>query len=321
MKNKLSIFAALCALAVLITASPQVMASAREGLRLCGELILPSLFPFFVVSSLLRRLGLPARLGRHLEPVMRRCFHASGLGASALLMGLTGGYPLGAACVAELLRTGQLRREEAEKLLTFCNNTGPAFLVGAIGGGVFRSSRLGLALYGIHALSALLTGFILRARESRPPASSAPLIHPETSLSQALPGAVADSVPAVLSVCGFVVCFTVFTALLDANGFLTAATALLSARTGLERSWLRALLCGFFELGSGVGALRGMATTPLNLALSAAMVGWGGLSVLFQTMAQFADLDVKSAPHWAGRFLSACFSFVLAYGLGCLLKM
>ena len=63
MKSKFALISTLCALFVLIFASREVIASCRYGLTLCVELILPSLFPFFVMSVLLGKLGFPAWLG------------------------------------------------------------------------------------------------------------------------------------------------------------------------------------------------------------------------------------------------------------------
>ena len=83
-----------------------------------------------------------------------------------------------------------------------------------------------------------------------------------------------------------------------------------------SRSAGRALLLGFWELGGGIGALRGLAPTPGNLALAAALVGWGGVSVQFQTLAVLADSDSKTSLHLAGRFMSAVFGAALAYGMG-----
>ena len=163
MKRKLPIYAALCALFVLITASSQVIVCASEGLRLCGELIVPSLFPFFVDSLLLGKLGFPEALGRCLSPLTRRLFHVSGKGATALFIGLTGGYPMGAAYLAELLERGEISPRETERLLGFCNNSGPAFLVGAIGAGVFDSAKAGHLLYIAHIQAALASGILLRS--------------------------------------------------------------------------------------------------------------------------------------------------------------
>ena len=317
MKRSLPILAALCALFVLLTASPAVIRSASEGLRLCGELIVPSLFPFFVVSLLLAKLGFPQLLGRKLSPLTRRLFGVSGPGATALFIGLTGGYPMGAAYLAELTEQGRISPREAERLLGFCNNSGPSFLVGAIGAGVFGSVRAGLLLYAAHALAALLTGLLLRrkpnaAEEAPPPPSQPPF-------SRALSEAVGGAVPAILSVCSFVLIFTVFTGLLDANGFLAALGARLSAVSGLSSQQSRALLLGFWELGGGVGALRGLPPAPINLALAAALVGWGGVSVHLQSLALFSALPLRCRLHLPARILSAVFGAALSWLLALLI--
>lgn len=317
MKNKLSVIAALCAMVVLITASPQVIASCREALQLCCELIIPSLFPFFVVSVLLSRLGLPAYLEKFLAPLSAKLFGVSGAGATALFVGLTGGYPLGASYIADMHQQGHISAREAERLLAFCNNSGPAFIVGAVGSGVFFSPKAGLMLYGAHILAALFTGLIFRQNgpSVSPPASK----QPSLGLSQALPDSVRQAVISILNVCGFVVCFSVFAGLMDAGGFFPAMAGRLSELLGKELHWCRALLAGILELGSGAGAMRGLALTPANLALAAWILGWGGVSVHFQTMAVIADADIKSGLHFAGRLVSAFIGAGLAYLAGLLL--
>ena len=316
MKQKLPILAALCALFLLIVASDTAIERAAYGLRLCWELILPSLFPFFVVSSQLGRLGFPKLAGQQLAPLARRMFRTSGAGMTALLIGLTGGYPLGAAYIAELEERGEIGSEEAARLLGFCNNSGPAFLIGAIGTGIFGSSGIGLLLYLSHVLAAVLSGLLLRSRTGFDAPETAPPLSAPPSFARALSEAVRQSVPALLNVCGFVVFFTVFCGFLDAAGFLDALAARLALLPGLGEIQARSLLLGFWELGGGIGALRGLAPTPGNLALAAALVGWGGVSVQFQTLAVLADSKMKTSLHLAGRFMSAVIGAALAYGLG-----
>ena len=104
MKNRFAILSALAALFVLIVASRQAIESARYGLQLCLELILPSLFPFFLISVLLSRLGLPLRLGRRLSRPAERLFGISGVGATALVVGLCGGGRRGLPHTRQRLR-------------------------------------------------------------------------------------------------------------------------------------------------------------------------------------------------------------------------
>lgn len=317
MKNRLAVIVCLCSFAALALCSKQVIESCRYAVELCLSLILPSLFPFFVLSVLLNRLGLPGYLGRLLTPLASRVYGVTGAGASALLIGLTGGYPLGAAYIADMERSGAITAREGERLLAFCNNSGPAFIIGAVGAGAFGSGKAGLLLYLCHVLSAMLTGLFFRQKDYC--REIPPLQLDSVYISQALPEAVKQAMGALLNVCGFVMCFTVLVGLLDAGGAFSLVCGHLSAVFGLELQFTHAALTGVLELGSAAGALRGLAPTPLNMALAAGILGWGGISVHFQTLAVLAGSKIKGALHFAGRLISASIGMVLAYALSMLL--
>ncbi|MFR0770562.1 MAG: hypothetical protein ACLSHO_14075 [Dysosmobacter sp.] len=113
-----------------------------------------------------------------------------------------GGYPIGARTAAELYASGDLTRQEAERLLTFCNNSNPVFLISVLGVGVFGSVRAGLWLWLIHVCAALLTGLLFRGLGRgrkpfpppfpfRPPLCQRPLCHP----SGTAPGPCSPSAP------------------------------------------------------------------------------------------------------------------------------
>lgn len=311
MRGRLAVGISICAMAALIFSSEQVISSCRGALTLCCELIIPSLFPFFLLSILMNRLKIPFYLGKIFAPFSRLLFGVSGTGGTALVMGLCGGYPLGAAYIADMRKSGLIERDESERLLAFCNNSGPAFIIGAVGTGIFRSSAVGLYLYGIHILSAILTGLFFR----RGTAESDGDIRPPAPLpfAQAFTETVKDAVISILNVCGYVVCFTVLVGLLDADGFFSLIIGHLSHMSGAELHWVRAFLTGILELGSGTGQMQGLNLLPINLALAAFLVGWGGVSVHFQTMAQIADTDIKGSLHFAGRLICASIAALLAY--------
>ena len=309
MKNTLAVLGALCAMVCLVLAPSAAIESARYALSLCAELIVPSLLPFFAASALLIRLGAPQELGRLLAPLARKLWGVSGAGASAFLAGICGGYPLGAQTVAELYGAKQISREEAERLLRFCNNSGPSFLIGVIGSGLFSSRSAGLLLYGVHILAAILTGALFR-RRTAPCSSPRPVQCP--GIAEALVASVRQATSSALSVCGFVVCFCVLSGLLDALGLWDAAAALLSRSSLVPAPDARALLIGLTELSSGIGALRGLPPTAGRFVLCAFLCGWGGLSVHLQTMAVLAETDMDGRSHLAGRFFSAILSALLA---------
>lgn len=304
--------AALAAGAALLIWPSAAAEGVRRALGVCGEVIIPSLFPFFVLGSALSALGLPQRLAVACSGGMSRLFGAPGAGAAALVMGLAGGYPLGAATAAQLVQSGAVTRAEGERLLGFCNNSGPAFLVGAAGAGVFGSARAGLALYAAHILAALTAGLLMRGYGSG---------IMSTCPSPPEPGrgvfvrAVTGSVGNVLRVCGFVVIFSALCSALDAAGLFPRLCGALAARAGLELGAARALLTGFFEIGGGVSSLAGCAATRANFALCALIIGWGGLSVHMQTAAAAAPAGLGMARHLCGRVLSAALSALYAAAL------
>lgn len=289
----------LCLLALLLF--PQDAAqSARGALTLCAQTVIPSLFPFFVLSSLLIACGASALLSALLAPLMRPLFGLSGAGAAALALGLCGGYPVGARTAAELVESGALSREEGERLLIFCNNAGPGFLLGICGGAVFASPRAGAALYLIHVASALFTGMLL-TRCLPPlsaPFSAGAAQHRSVSLSAALPAAVQGALAGILNVCAFVVFFTVCTRLL-----------LRALPESFAFSLPCALLIGFFELTSGVTALP---PTRAGFLACAALLAWGGLSVHCQTLSALSASALSARYYLRAKAAQTLLSVILS---------
>ncbi len=106
---------------------PHAAAGAAKALALCAGTVIPSLFPFMAVTGLLVRLGFGQWLAPYMAGLMAPLFRLPGCAGSALLLGLVGGYPIGARTAAELYASGALTAQEAERLLTFCNNSNPCF--------------------------------------------------------------------------------------------------------------------------------------------------------------------------------------------------
>ena len=161
---------AASAAAALLLLRPQKAASAvRAGLALCAGTVVPSLFPFFAAISLLLQLGAAEALGRLCAPIMRPLFRMRGVCALPLLAGLLGGYPSGAKTAASLYAQGRITRQEAELLLGFCDNCGPAFLLGCVGAGVLGDPGAGAALFATRTGAPLIPVYIQpKKRRFRP---------------------------------------------------------------------------------------------------------------------------------------------------------
>ena len=288
---------------------------AYHGLKLCAEMLIPSLLPFFVVTGLLRAWGLPGVLGRLLEAPAARLWGVDGACVSAFLLGIIGGYPLGAATIGQLRADGAISREEGERALAFCSNTGPAFLLGAAGMGVFHSQKAGFLLYGAHVLSAALVGVLVSKRSKRETPRERSYIA-VASVSKALPETVEQAARALLSVSAFVVLFSVLTGLLTHIGYLPALAGRLAADTGLELTAARALFTGLLEIGSGLGTMRGLAPTGGNLALAAFSLSFGGPAVWCQTLGVISESDLTGRYYLPGKLLQGAIAAVLVLMAG-----
>ena len=266
----------------------------QEALRLCARSVIPSLFPFMVVTSVLLSLGFGELAAPWLAGLMEPLFRVPGAGSAALLLGLVGGYPIGAQTAAELYRDGLVSREEAERILAFCNDSNPVFLISVLGAGVFGSVRAGVWIWLIHVFSALLTGLAFRGTGAgaRPSRTADRPVFRAMGLIPAFVGAVRSSVSGMLSVCGFVAFFYV----------LAHPLAALGGRLG-------PCLVGITALFSLTPLL-----TPdrFGFILAAGAAGWGGISVLCQTLAVLEGSGLRLRNCLLGKAVQGLLSLLLA---------
>ena len=284
--------------------SEEVSAVMTQTAGLCIRVLLPSLFPFFVLSSLLISSGIVQRCAPRLEPLTRALFGLHGSCAAAVLLGAVGGYPVGAKTVCSLYQQGACEKMDALQALRFCNNAGPAFVMGAVGAGLLGNRQLGILLYGIHLISALLMGVIFH--DNNGIVKSYSITDKETEkmpLISCFLQAVTGSFSAFLNVCAFVLLFSVIMCLLG-------QLPLLSRLAPLSHG----LLCGLLELTSGTAALAS-ADLPRRVLLAALsfLCGWGGLSVQLQTVSFLREAGLPCREYLRFKLLHGVLSALLAF--------
>lgn len=280
-------YAAVLLLLTLTIAYPSACSDAvQSGLKLCLTRAIPSLFPFFVLSCIIVRCGLSDCLARLLAPLMR-LYRLPSSGITALLLGFLGGYPSGAQTVTELVSSGRCTEQEGNRLLFFCNNTGPAFLIGLCGSSLFHSVRVGMYLYGIHILSACLSGFLFRGNAVS--AQKIPVSKPP-AFTRCLTESILQAGKTALCVTSFVLYFSVIISLLSQIGLISSVSRILSTLLPVSPDVCSAVLTGSLELTSGLAALSHCNTSPLTrLVICSGLCAFGGLCILFQSCA--------AAPH------------------------
>lgn len=283
--------------------SEAAVAYIGRGLTLCARTVIPSLFPFMVISELLVSSGAGEAFGRLFSRLMQWLFGLSGAGASAVFLGSMCGFPMGAKTAVGLLDRNVISKNECEHLLTFTNNPGSAFLITAVGVTLYGNRRLGVLLYATVLGTGFLVGFLSRFFLRR---GEHPTEHPHFPSGlhlggvETFTGAVSGAATSMLTVCAYVIFFSALT------GALGCA---LSEGGGGGVGFT--LLSGLLEMTGGISLAAAHPDPRWALILTAAFAGWSGFSVHLQVMTLCSGRDLSFRPY----LLAKAFQGVLCGGV------
>lgn len=273
-----AVFACL-GMVILILDGKTALSGAGEGLSLVWETVIPSLFPFFFLSILitggfsgttfpiLRLLGKIFRIPEGAEPVLISAF--------------LGGYPTGVQAVATAWKNGSLKKEDAQQMMAFCNNPGPAFLFGMVASFFPKPGTVWL-IWGILLLSAAAVSQLFPCSGKK--ASLSPSSNPVTPVS-----ALKSAVMVTAQVCGWVILFRTMMA------FLQRWILWLLPAEG------QAAVIGALELSNGCCFLSEISDLRLRFVLCCGMLSFGGVCVAMQTVSVSQGLSMKN--YWIGKGL------------------
>lgn len=308
-----TLFAVIFVLAMVV--NPKVVyEGALSGLSAWWNIVFPALLPFFIATEILMKLGLVKFIGVLLEPVMRPLFNVPGAGAFVLVIGFTSGYPIGSMVTAHLRQQNLCTRVEAERLMSFTNNSSPLFMLTAVSVGMFGRPELGLLIAGSHYLANILLGLTLRfyrrndrkfvtsnsSNWSLRYAFSELMQHHRTCklpLGQLIGESVSSSVTKLINIGGFIILFAVIIKLLTYAGIISVIASVLGlflTPLGFPPSILTALASGGLEMTIGTKLASEAEASELQRLMAVAMIlGWSGLSIHAQVASMIARTDIR----------------------------
>ncbi len=302
-QGQLSCLVLLLLLFLLLLCYPQqVTRFVQKGLSLSVSTLIPSLFPFLVLSRILVGLGFAQMLPRPLLRPVARLLGLSPGGCCALLLGWLCGFPAGASFVSAAVGKGEMTACEGERLLLLSSIPSMGFLFSAVGSGIWRDPAFGRALWVLFLLSALLTDRIFYRKGTRDQmeAPTVPRLSPVSP--RLLTDAMADGVLNMLVICGYVVFFTV----------LSGMGGMLLERLSLP-AICRVLLACILELSGGVKAAGEWDSGMGGRLLTAFAVAWSGLSVHCQAMAVAAPCPGRAGKYLLAKAAQGGFSLLLCW--------
>ncbi len=270
----------------------------RESLSLCARAVVPSLFPFMVLSELLVASGAGEWLTAPLARPLGKILGLSRAGCCAVVLGLLCGFPVGARCAILSYERGSMERTECERVLACSSIPSSAFLISTVGTTLWHDAKFGVFLYVSAISSALLCGIFLYVLQKRRKKGSQQTLSPSPAKIcfkvGMFPSAVRNATMSTLLICAYVVFFST----------LTGTVELVLGRFAANEA-THAILAFFLELSGGVSAAAGLANRRLAAILTGAAVGWSGLSIHCQMLSLCDGHNLSTRPYLAAKLVQA----------------
>ena len=266
-----------------------------KGLGLSAGTMVPSLFPFIVVSTFASNSGAIDYLGQKTDKFFRKIFRLSGAAGSIILFGLFGGFPVGCSMAANLYSQKKITSSEAKRIALSSVNAGPAFVIGAVGTMMLSSFRAGIIIFISLSLSSLIIAFITKwilPSDSETDKTSTT----EISLPDALVSSVYSSSKTMFLICAWILVFSCFINILTGTS---------------ENEKMSELIKIFSEVSQGCEQISAT-KNPAHLAF---VIGWSGLCVHCQVLPHVLKTGLKIRYFLCSRLFHACLSSLICAGI------
>lgn len=316
------IIVGLCLLffmALLIMFPAQALSACRESFSLFIYSVFPALFPFFVCTSLLMRIGAIHAISKRIEPFMRFLFGCSGKAGFVFCMSILAGYPMGARLIGQLRSRNEISIQEAQHMLSFCSTSGPLFILGAVSIGMLGNAQIGYTLLCVHILSAIFTGLLLKPARPFPLVCEMDTRKKITSMpfGTMLLNAITEGLKGMSLVGSLILLFSIILSLLKAGGFMqyiVFSIEKLLVVLQMPSIYAEGIFAGVWEISNGAHILSSAVPqlTPEKIALISAVMAWGGFSVHAQSIALLSGSGVKPSAYLCSKLIQTMIAYILA---------
>lgn len=279
--------------AIILSFPADCLSFSLNGLNLWFERMIPTLFPFMVLSGIIIRMNLTGSFVRLLNPLFARIFRVNSDCIYGIVIGFLCGFPMGAHVASQLYKKGNITKSEASYLLAFCNNIGPVYFLSFVLP-TLKLKETSIYLFGMYGLP-FLYGLFLRytvytnisdrylcpSSDSLPSSEKLPFSGKASSLLAALDESVFSSLSSIARLGGYMIFFNLLFIL------PSLAVRFLPIKEDFSILFTGGAGC-LLEITGGIGILS--ARAPLWVLC---ILPFGGLSCIVQTYSMIKDTDLS----------------------------
>ncbi len=302
--NMISFALVLCICSIFLFFPSTCFTGAKKGLELWFFTLIPSLYPFLVVTNTILLSELFLSLCKVLKPIFCPLFAVSENGCFPLLVGLLSGYPMGAKACADLVKENKISLSEGQYLLCFVNNPSPIFLLCYISQICLKCPQYCFYFYGILLLSACLVSFCYRLKYktkkfSHP--SQEQLYRTQPSARKVIDKAMRNASRTMTSIGGYIIFCSILTHTIQTAPHLSVA--------------LKIGILALIELSIGSHAICQFAfPLHIKIILTLTVASFGGLCSVLQTHSVIAESGLSIKKYIFAKLLQSLLVSILALG-------
>lgn len=282
-----------------------VFTGASYGLVLWFRHVLPTLLPYMILINVLICTPALHWICRITSTFLCPLLGTSYYGTFAVLTGFLCGYPMGAKTTSDLLNVNKISRSEASYLLSFCNNTSPAFILSYVVAQNMKERNLCIPFFLILTFTPLMLSFIFRLFYRLPESSCSFLqvtpgsfSNPSESISDSfLDRCILNAFESVTKVGGYMMMFSVLIQLLASV---------------LPNTIFSLLLYSSLEISTGIRLLFSSALyTTEKIILCAFLTSFGGWCCIAQTYSMISSSQLPILPYITAKLVTALVTSLL----------
>lgn len=288
--KKILIFILLAFMIIYFLRYPSIITDgAVSGLKISSNLIVPSLFPFCVICIFIIKSESLSFIKKIISPFSLKFFRLTSNEFFVMIMSFIGGYPLGAKLINNLYISKQIDKNTATVMMCYCVNAGPAFIIIAVGNCILNSKILGNILLVSHLCAsiiiALISRFFIKNKKENFTINTK-----VSTLSDIFVESTADACSTVISICSFVVLFSV----------------IINIVNNFNIPILKEMIISLLEVTSGIIRCK-------NIYIISALLAWGGICVHFQLFYAAKDLKINKLYFYFSRITHVLLSVLITH--------
>ncbi len=274
--EKIIIVLTLIYIFLLIVFSKEISVYVFNAIKNCVTLIIPSLYIFMIVSDFIITSNIYVFLSKPFSFAARYIFKIPQQFFPIYIISNIGGYPIGAKLISDMLNDNKIDRKTAEDMLNYCYFSGPAFIIGIVGTGIYSNIKIGLIVFISIFISNLIIAVITGLSRDIPKPHT---YNAEIDISfNKFIKSIYSGGKSIFNICAIIVFFSSLICIMENCGIVSTIAGILDKYSGLDYADGVAAVKSFIEI-SNISLFK---AEIQQLPLITALLSFGGLCIILQ---------------------------------------